>query len=940
MTPRLTSPTIGRDAELAALREALAATAAGAGRCLVLGGPAGIGKSRLLAEARAEAGRLGMAVAAGRATELDRVAPLATLLTALRGSVPPVVDGAGMAALGAAGSQVTNRFWLVEQLGELIEEYVRLRPLLIVLDDAHAADELTAVALQILVPRLQSCAVTWLLAQRPGPAKAPMHEVTARLVEEGAVQLTLPPLDPEAIAEVCTHVLGSPPAPRLRALAARSDGNPFLLEQLLTMLNDHGWLQTAGGTVTSVAEDGLPAGFLSAVEYQLRHLSEPAHRLLEAASVFGRPCTVHEAARLLGRSAVAVVPAVEEAVAAHVLVDDGTALAFRHDLIRDAVYGNLSGAVRQTLHQEAAVLLEAEGRPGAEAVLHRIRGARPDDPRTLEALSRAVDEVAPIAPSTAADLMLQLLDLLPADSASRPHAIAETVRLLAVSGRLGEAQGLGEQALRGRVDPAYEATMCVGLCDALKHAGQDATVIEYTARVLARPGIPEPVRAQLLAIQSHAMLVVGDSAGAERSALAAAAAGEPSALVYAESARSAAAHARGDVAAAIAIASEAVEVADQDGGDARHRHPRLWLGRALVAADRFSEAEAVYELGEREARELGTAWSQPLWHFYQAELRLAAGRLDDAEAEALAGERVAQQLTALALLPSLLGLLADVAVHKDELGRARDLLRRAVKLGDTGNGTTTEDLAWPQAQLQAAQGDGAAAFATLAAVYGAVGERPLLLTLTPWAAPAMVRIALDAGARTEAGAVAAAVRSLAASATAVPSLQGAAAHAEGLLRADADALRAAVEAYRDSPRRLARAAALEDLALAEAAAGARPRGVALMEEALELYAACGAVRDAARTQRALRGMGVRRKRWQQTAKAQTGWDSLTGAELRVVRLVAEGLTNRATAERLFLSPHTVDTHLRRAFAKLGVSTRVELARQAITHDDANDRVKA
>jgi DNA-binding CsgD family transcriptional regulator len=116
--------------------------------------------------------------------------------------------------------------------------------------------------------------------------------------------------------------------------------------------------------------------------------------------------------------------------------------------------------------------------------------------------------------------------------------------------------------------------------------------------------------------------------------------------------------------------------------------------------------------------------------------------------------------------------------------------------------------------------------------------------------------------------------------------------------------------------------------------------VRLLEEALELYVAGGAVRDSARTQRALRGLGVRRKVWQQVARAQTGWDSLTEAELRVVRLVAEGLTNRATAERLFLSPHTVDTHLRRAFAKLGVSSRVELARQVMAQERAHDHVKA
>lgn len=940
MNPSLTAPVVGRDGELTALRTALQETAAGTGQCVVIDGPGGMGKSRLLAEARAEAERLGMAVAAGRATELDRVAPLTVLLTALRGSEPPVADRADLAALGDVGSQVTNRFWLVERLGELIEEYVRFRPLLIVLDDAHATDELTAMALQILAPRLRSCGVMWLLARRPQTAKAPIHEVVNRLVEDGARRMTLQPLDQDAVTELCTHLLGSPPDARLAVLTARSGGNPFLLEQLLTLLGDRGLLRTSGATVGTTGEDELPSGFLSAVDYQLRHLSDPARRMLEVGSVFGRPFTLHEAATLLAQPAVTVVRAVEEAVGAHVLIDDGSALAFRHDLVREAVYEGVSGSVRQTLHQEAATLFESEGRASAEVVLHRIRGARPGDPRAVAALTSAVDEVAPTAPGTAADLMLQLLDLLPVDCATRPRAVAEAVRLLALSGRLAEARELGETALRGRTDPGYEATMSVGLADAFKHAGQDVTVVDYTRRALAREGVPEPVRAELLATRAHALLVTGDLDGTESAADEAMAGGEPSAVVYAQAARSAAAQARGRVDEAIAVASDAVEVADEAGGDARHRHPRLWLGRALAASDRMREAEAVYELGEREAADLGTAWSRPLWHFYRAELRLAEGRLDDAESEALAGESVAQQLSAFALLPSLLGLLSEVAVHQDKLSRAASLLHRADQLGHAGNVTTTEDLTWPQAQLLAAQGKPREALAALSEVYASLEDRQLLLTLAPQAGPAMVRIALEAGARPQAGAVALTTRRLADATPRSLSVSAAAHHAEGLLHDDLDALRAAVAAYGDSPRKIARAMAYEDTGHAEARRGHRNRAVRLLEEALELYVACGASRDSARTQRTLRGLGVRRKLWQQTARAQTGWESLTEAELRVVRLVAEGLTNRATAERLFLSPHTVDTHLRRAFAKLGVSSRVELARQVITHDHAHDHVKA
>ncbi|WP_369029015.1 AAA family ATPase [Streptomyces adonidis] len=928
------APAVGRGAELGRIRAALEATVTGAGDCLVVEGPPGIGKSRLLQEAAREAEQLGMTVAFGRATELDRVAPLAVLLAALRGSVPPVVDSVDMAALGGVGSQEANRFWLVNQIGELIEEHTRTRPLLIALDDAQSTDELTALTLQILVPRLRACPVLWLLARRPQSDRSAGYDVVGRLLQNGARHVALAPLGPDAVAEFCAHALGAAPAPALMALAARSDGNPFLLEQLLNAL--HGRVRlTEDGTADVTGDDALPSDFLSAIDYQLRHLSAPTRRLLEAGAVLGRPFCLNEAADLLGERGVALVPQVEEAVQAHVLVDEGAALAFRHDLIREAIYDELSGSVRRVLHQEAAAILEAAGRPRAEIVLHMVRGAARDNPHTIDVLCEAADEVASTSPSTAADMMQQALDLLPTDDPRRFTFIARAVSLLASSGRIPEARALGGAALRHTMSGVHEATVYVGLAEALKHAGQDSAVIECTQRALAQPGVPEPVRGQLLAVQAHALLNGDDQDSVVRAMAAATEAmevGEPDVVVFSGSARSAAARIRGRLDEAVSLASDAVQLADDTGGNARHRHPRLWLGRALVASDRFGEADAVFELGERDTRALGSVWSLPLWHYGRAELRLMSGQLDNARAEALAGRAVAEQLNALAIVPSLLAVLGQVAIHQDELVRAREALRDARRLVESGYGVVVEDMNWVQAQLAYAEGDPKAAVTALSGVYESLDERPLLLTQIAWAAPAMVRFALDAGARPQAEAAAAAARTLADNTPKVGSLAAAAYHAEGLLHDDVTVLRTAVDAYRGSPRELARALALEDTAQAEARAGRRSRAVALLEEALGRFTHCGATRSVARVQRALRALGVRRKKWQSVPRAQTGWDSLTVAELRVVRLVAEGLTNRAAAERLFLSPHTVDTHLRHAFAKLGVSSRVELARQEMLHE--------
>src|SRR5918998_1466221 len=108
------SPLVGRSAELTELRGVLLAVSGGTGGCLIIQGPAGIGKSRLLVTAAVQARDLGVRVAEGRATPLDRVAPLTPLLIALRGSEPPVLDEAGLASLTP---HQNSRYWLVDRLG-------------------------------------------------------------------------------------------------------------------------------------------------------------------------------------------------------------------------------------------------------------------------------------------------------------------------------------------------------------------------------------------------------------------------------------------------------------------------------------------------------------------------------------------------------------------------------------------------------------------------------------------------------------------------------------------------------------------------------------------------------------------------------------------------------------------------------------------------------
>lgn len=892
---------------------------------MVVTGPAGIGKSTLLDAMAAEARRADTTVTAGRATELDRAVPFTTLLSALRHDE-------------LALSQLTDddpRFHRIDRIGAAIEELVRRRRLLIAVDDAHWADEASALALRVLVPALTGSPVLWLLSRRPVPARSPGQDALDWLIGEGATEHRLGPLADAAVAQLCGDVLGARPDATVLALAARGGGNPFLIQQLLISLRDSGRVKLAAGRASVVGDD-LPDSFLAAVERRLGGLSPETHTVLEIGSVFGRPFTLHSVAQVAGRPAGTLVGAAEEAVRAGLLVDRGQHLAFRHDLLREAIYDRISGPVRAVRHRDTADVLRAQQRPAAEVAEHLLRAGQHGD-HAVKVLRDAAAQVADAAPGTAADLLLQALEMLSQHDPTRFELVGYAVRLLASAGRLREAQQLGEAALPARMEPAAEATLLLGLSEAFKHSGHNHAVVELTGRALGRGGLPAAVTAQLLAIRAHALLATGDLDAADQAAAEAVSRGvaapEPGATVFGGVARSVVARARGQLDQAIAYAQEAVQTADELGG-ARHRHPRLWLGRALSGADRFEEAERVYAAGQQEADLLATRWSQPLWHHNRAALVAARGHLADAQAWAEAGLRVAEQLAAWQMTVPLHALLSRLAVHRGALHEAAGHLQTAEQLIASGVTSASEGLWWAKGMLQEARGQDAAALGTLAGLIEQLPRRLLLFANEPNAAPALVRLAQRAGASDLAAAVAAAIRRLAAANPEVPSVTGAATHATGLLHRDRRRLLTAVADLRASPGPLALASALEDLAALERAAGEPGRAAASLTEAHDLYHRCGAAAGAARTRRRLAALGERVPASAAKPSAAPSVSELTRSELRVVRLVAQGLTNREIAERLHLSRHTVDSHLRHVFVKLDVDSRVKLTRLYLAHQSS------
>ena len=199
--------------------------------------------------------------------------------------------------------------------------------------------------------------------------------------------------------------------------------------------------------------------------------------------------------------------------------------------------------------------------------------------------------------------------------------------------------------------------------------------------------------------------------------------------------------------------------------------------------------------------------------------------------------------------------------------------------------------------------------------------------------PQLVRIALAAGDDELARMAVAAAEERRCMNPDVNSIAAAAAHARGLLAGDPSALAAATELFAAGPRRLAQASALEDHGLELVRHGRTGSAVEALDNALQIYSKTGATWDASRVRRRLRELGVRR-RLVKSVRPTSGWPGLTDAEVAVVRLVAEGLTNRVVAERLFISPHTVSMHLRHVFTKLAINSRVELTRIAFQHGQA------
>ncbi len=528
----------------------------------------------------------------------------------------------------------------------------------------------------------------------------------------------------------------------------------------------------------------------------------------------------------------------------------------------------------------------------------------------------------PAAPPQAAELALHALRLTgPTDRERFPRAVAAVDALLAAK-RVVEATQLARAVLaRDRPPVDTAARLRIRLSSILLMTGRPHEAVEEAETILDLPGIPGDLRDTAEVVRLHSLLALDDAPRAQVAAEAILA-GDPrwggdGALAAALSALAWISWDRGVITVALGLIRAAVQRVGHEQLPALH--PRLSLVTMLTAVGELDEAESILQRESVEIKRTADTLYDAAPPLFRARIHLAAGRLDRADADAQAALTIAEELKIETLLPFALATLGQVAVLRGDLYRAARYAERYLREPTPPHhrlGPATHE--WTVAHLTDASG----AMRTLNDLYESLPARPILLLDEPHAAAWLTRVALAAGDQRRAETVVYAAEQLATNNTEHPAIAAAAAHARGLLSHDVTALERAAAGYRHP---WASASASEDIGKVLVLAGERGAARGALRPALAIYERVGAEGDAARVRTKLQDLLVRPGR----RRPSSGWPSLTGTQQRVARFVAEGLTNAQAADRLFLSPHTVDFHLRQIFQKLGIHSRVELTRQVL-----------
>ena len=952
---------VGRASELGVIDRELDGIARGRAQAIAFVGEPGVGKSALIGETCRRAAAAGLTVLAGRGTEFEREVPFGTLVSALDGpfaergaewleeltserlacltSVFPSLSGLRSPGVDAPPPQGHRLHDAVRAaLGAFSQE-----PVVLVLDDVHWSDRASVEMLVHLLRRPLRGGVLVVIAYRGAEAPPILRRTVAAAARDGDIsEIDVVPLSQAESDEILDDRLS---AGRRRALFLESGGNPFYLTELARAA-DH---QEAGAEGVDAGEEhkpeDVPAAIVSAIEHEIAARSVDAQALAEAAAIVGDPFGLEVAGQVAELTPAEAALALDELAAAGLVraADGARRYLFRHPIVRRAVYESVGVGSRADAHGRAAEALERSGGSLPARAHHVERSARPGDLRAVELLCSAAEATAPLAPAAAARWFSSAAELLPddADPDRRAGVLVSLALTLTRIGRVAQARTTLTRALprfSAESEPAAHGSMVSTIAQVDHMVGR-----HRDARTLLEDGIRRQIdttsssRALLhtdlamnrwLANDLYSLLEAAGSARAfardaeDRLSHAAACALEAAARAD-----------RGELEGALTLVDESAGLVDawSDATVAGRietllvlGHAELSVGRALAAVRHLDRGADILRAGGR------GAWSA-LMDSQLAIARLRCGDLDGA-ASASADALNAACIDHPQLELRALSVRAWVHTVSGDLGRAIGYGEQAVALAD---GEPHSVFSWSahgclaRACLEA--GEPARARELILARGGGAGldetphgERPQWLAMLALAdladgklaaaaqwveAGEAAAVAFPLGAATAEARLARAHLELAGGCPAVAAALADDAH--DLFRAESvpvEAARAATLAGRAKSRSGLQDAAIEQLRYAQA----------------ELDR-CGALRyrdEAARELRASVSGSVRRGR---TKVGGEALGSLSNRELEVAGLVARGMSNREIAAELFLSTKTIETHLRRIFDKLGISSRASLA---------------
>jgi DNA-binding CsgD family transcriptional regulator len=916
---------VGRTLEQAALEATIAAVSGGKGQLVIVEGEAGIGKSALVEAALR--GRPGFWEVVGGGDELAAHRPYGMLLDALRRMRrrPAGLEEIDSALTGRApelgGDGSSGEYVLVEAAKGVVEGLAATGPGLVLLEDLQWADPASlrlAVRLANAIADLPVLlALTW---REPLGA---LREIEPQFGRVPGGRLRLGPLGPAEAEELAAAIVGRPLETPERRRIAKAAGNPFFVSELATAI----------ASDVTVPSDDVPTSVREAVRRRIAALPGLERDEIRIAAVLGTTFKTADLALVRHVPSASLVGAITGLVEHGIIEAIPEGLRFRHELIREAIYQDVPPELRAALHREFADTLAAAGRPASVVAGHVIRGAHPNDAESAARLAAAAGEAAVAAPAIAVDLLDRAIALAPPGSPDIDRYRAHRAAALLWSGGALAAEQEARRLLAAPHSPDLDDVLRPTLVFSLLAEGRVGDGLAEAVSGIDAPEMSTAGRARLRAWLATAFAIAGQAEPAlahgrlaviegERS-------GDPFAAVMGFAAEGLVRRAQGRFGQALEIMTEAVVRADATPGLVAHRF-QLLGGHAvcLMDHDRFDDSIASIERGRILAERLGTPWNLGIYDVAMALLNYLTGGWDDVERYVRDAVDVMATTGATHTLAVARSVVVMIRVHRgDPEGARRELEAAEAELRETGPQWGSHWAGLARAVWLEATTDARSAFEALDGVWRQLEATGLHHACVELAVD-LVRLAVAAEEGDRAREVAERTAETIVGEHA-PELRfirtEVLALAHGDAHGHAEAIAAADEGGRPFEQARARELAATARGSGDAGGPAANETKLLLQRALEIYERLGATSPAARVAARLRALGVRRGARGRRARPSMGWQALTPAELGIATLVAEGRSNPEIARLLFLSRHTVHTHLSHIFRKLELRSRVELA---------------